>query len=94
MAKMAISQQFQVTKSQFHTTLKDKARQCLQQTVQAYEEVKRALSITQAAWLYTVSKTTLYNKINGCRDQVLYITLKQRLTPEKEKFLQNWVLQL
>lgn len=46
---MASSQQFQVTKSGLHTTLKDKARQDLQQTVQIYEEAKRGLSIMQAA---------------------------------------------
>ncbi len=36
----------------------------------------------------------LYQKINGRRDQVLYITIKQKLTPEEEEFLQSWVLQL
>lgn len=62
---MAPSPQFRVTKSRLHTTSKDEARQRLQQTVQAYEEAKEALFITQAAWLYAVSKTTLYNRING-----------------------------
>ena len=52
------------------------------------------LSIMQAAWLYAVSKTMLYRKINGCCNQVSYITSKQQLTPEEEKSLQSWVLQL
>ena len=91
---MASSQQFRVTKSGLRTTLKDEARQRLQQAVQAYEEAEGGLSITQAAWLHAVSKTTLYHRINGRRDQVSYITSKQRLTPEEEESLQSWVLQL
>ena len=80
---MAPSQQFRVTKSRLHTTSKDEAKQRLQQAVQAYEEAEGALSITQAAWLHAVSKTTLYNRINGRSDQVSYITSKQRLTPRR-----------
>ena len=80
---MASSQRFRVTKSGLYTTLKDEARQRLQQAVQAYEEAEGGLSITQAAWLHAVSKTMLYNRINGRRDQVSYITSKQRLTPDR-----------
>ncbi len=40
----------------------------------------------QATGLHVVLKTTLYHRINGRRDQVLYITSKQRLTPEEEEF--------
>ena len=91
---MAPSQQFRVSKSQLQATLKDEVRQRLQQAVEAYEEAEGALSITQAACIYAVSKTTLYNRINGRRDQVSYIASKQRLTPEEEESLQTWVLQL
>ena len=62
--------------------------------IQAYEKAEGGLSITQAAWLHAVLKTTLYNRIKNRRDQVSYIVLKQRLTPEEEKSLQSWVLQL
>ena len=48
----------------------------------------------QVAWLHAVLKTTLYQKINGRLDQILYITSKQRLTHKEEEFLQSWVLQL
>ncbi len=89
---MAPSQQFRVSKSRLQATLKDEARQRLQQAVEAYEEAEGALSITQATCIYAVSKTTLYNRINGRRDQVSYITSKQRLTPEEEESLQTWVL--
>lgn len=71
--------------------MKDEATQRLQQAIQAYEEAEGGLSLTQAAWLHAV---TLYNGINGRRDQVSYITSKQRLTPEEEASRQNWVLQL
>ncbi len=91
---MAPSQQFRFSKLRLQATLKDEVRQRLQQAVEAYEEVEEALSITQAACIYAVSKTTLYNRINGCRDQILYITSKQWLTPEEEESLQTWVLQL
>ena len=74
--------------------MKDEARQCLQQAFQAYEEAEGGLSITQAASLHTVSKTMLCHRINGRRDQVLYITSKQRLTPKEEEHRQNWMLQL
>lgn len=63
--------------------MKDEASQRLQQAVQAYEEAEGALSITLAAWLHAVSKTTLYNRVNGRRDQVSYITLKQ---PRRRNF--------
>ncbi len=67
----AFSQQFRVTKSGLRITLKDKARQCLQQAIQAYKKGERRLFITQAAGLHAVSKTTLYQRINGRLDHVL-----------------------
>ncbi len=86
---MASSQQFPVTKSGLRTTLKDEARQYLQQAVQAYEEAGRELSITEAAWLHAVSKTMLYHRINSRCDPVSYITLKQKLMPEEEESFQS-----
>ena len=91
---MTPSQQFQVSKLQLQATLKDETRQYLQQAVETYEEAEGALSITQAVGIYKVSKITLYNKINSHRNQVLYITSKQRLTPEKKESFQTWVLKL
>ena len=91
---MALFQQLWVTKLRLHTTLKDEARQRLQQAVQAYEEAKGVLSITQAAWLHAVSKTTIYNRINGRRNQVLYITSKQQLMLKEKESLQDLVLHL
>ncbi len=78
--------------STLHTTLKDEARECLKQTVKAYEEAERSLSITQAAWVYAVSTIMLYYRLNGGQDQVSYVTSKQKLTPKEEGSLKNWVL--
>lgn len=47
---MASPQEFRVIKSGSRTTLKDEARERL-------KEAEGSLSITQAAWLYAVSKT-------------------------------------
>ena len=44
---------------------RDEARDRLKEAVQAYEEGEGSLSISQAARLYVVSKTTMYNRING-----------------------------
>lgn len=74
---MAPSQQFRESISQLQATGKDQARQRLYQAVQAYEQAKEALSITKVPLLYAVSKTMLYNSINGRREQVLHIILKQ-----------------
>lgn len=58
------------------------------------KETNGALSITQAARRYDVSKTTLYNRLQGRRDQVLYARSRQRLTFEEEVSLEKWILQL
>ncbi len=57
--------------------------------VKACEDAEGSLSITQTAYVYAVSKATLYRKINGRRDQVSYGISKQRLTPEEEEFIKN-----
>ncbi len=59
-----------------------------------YKEGKGSLSISQAARLYVVSKTTVYNRINRRRDQASYGIAKQRLTPEEEESIENWVVSL
>lgn len=89
---MASSLQFRVTKSGSRSTLKGEAGERLKQAVKAYEEAKGSLSIRQAAWLYAVSKTTLYHRTNGRQDQVSHVTSSQRLTLEGS--LQSWVLQV
>ena len=61
---MAPNLQFRVTKPGSRTSSKDKTRE------RAYNQVEGLLSITQGARLYVASKTTLYRKINSCRDQV------------------------
>lgn len=50
----------------------DEARERLKHAVEGYEQAEGSISITQAAKLYAVSKTTLYHKINGRRAQALY----------------------
>lgn len=66
---MAHSQLFRVKKSESRTTSKDESRERLKDAAKAYEEAEGSLSITQAARLYVVSKTTLYHRIQGRQDQ-------------------------
>ena len=85
---------FCVTKPGSHITLRDKARNRLKEAVQAYEEGKRLLSILQAARLYVVSKTILYNRIYGRCDQASYSVTKQRLILKEEESIKSWVLDI
>ena len=85
---------FRVTKPEAGTTSTDEARARLKEVVQAYKEGEGSLSISQAARLYVVSKTTLYNRINRCRGQALYGVTKQKLTLEEEKSIENWVAEI
>ncbi len=85
---------FRVTKPRSRTTSRDEARDHLKEAVQAYEEGEGSLSILQAAKLYVVSKTTLYNRIYGRRDQASYGITKQRLTSEKEESINGWVIDI
>ena len=41
-----------------------------------------------------VSKTTLYNRINGRRDQASYGVTRQRLTSDEERSIENWVAEI
>ncbi len=75
--------QFRVTKPEFVSP--DEARKRFNDGVKAYR---------QAAYVYAVSKATLYRRINGRRDQGSYEILKQRLTPEEKKSIKNWVLEI
>lgn len=85
---------FRVTKPGSRTISRDEARDRLKEAVQAYEEGEGSLSISQAVRLYGVSKTTLYNGIHGRRDQASYGVTKQRLTPEEEESIENWILDI
>lgn len=85
---------FRVTKLGSCTISRDEARDRLKEAVQAYEEGEGSLSISQAARLYVVSKTTLYNRIHGRQDQALYGITKQRLTSEEEESTESWVLDI
>ncbi len=91
---MALNLQFRVTKPGSRITSKDEAGKRLNDAVKAYEDAEGSLSITQAAYVYAVSKATLYCRINSCRNQGSYGISKQRLTPEEEESIKNWVLKI
>ncbi len=91
---MAPNLQFRVTKPVSRITSKDEARKRLNDAFKAYKNAEGSLSITQAVYVYAVSKATLYRRINGRRDQVSYGISKQRLTPEEEESIKNWVLKI
>ena len=93
-SSMAPNLQFRVTKPGSRITSKDEARKRLNDAVKAYEDAEGSLSITQAAYVYAVSKATLYRRINSCRNQGSYGISKQRLTPEEEESIKNWVLEI
>ncbi len=78
---MAQKSPYRVTKPGSSVTSRDANRDRLQQAVEAVTNAKGFLSITHAAKLYGVSKTTLYHQINGRRYQQSYGVSKQRLTP-------------
>ncbi len=75
-----------------HITSKDEAGKRLNDEVKAYKDAEGSLFITQAAYIYVVSKATLYRRINSCRNQVSHRILKQRLTPEEKESIKNRVL--
>ena len=85
---------FCITKLGSRITLRDKARDRLKEMVQAYEKGERLLFILQAARLYVISITILYNRIHGRRNQALYGVTKQRLTPEEEESIKSWILDI
>ena len=41
-----------------------------------------------------LSKKALYHRTDGRRDQASYGVTKQRLTPEEEESIENWVLEI
>ncbi len=79
---MAPPRQFYVTKLGWYTASKDKVRERLKEAVQVYEKEKRSLSISEAARLYAVSKTTLYHRIKKRQDLRSFEIV---LTPEEEE---------
>ena len=76
---MAPNLQFRITKPGSHITSKNEARERLKDAIKAYEDAEGLLFIMQVAHVYMVSKATLYRKINGRHDQVLYKISKQKL---------------
>lgn len=66
----------------------------MKEAVQVYKEAEGSLTISKAARLYAVSKTTLYQRIKGRQDQLSYAVSKQRLTPQEEESIQNWILEI
>lgn len=91
---MAPNLQFCVIKPGSRITSKDEARERLNDVIKAYEDAEGSLSITQAAHIYAVSKATLYRRINSRRNQVSYEISRQRLAPEEEESIKNWVLEI
>ncbi len=81
---MTSNLQFRVTKPGSRITSKDEARKRLNNAVKAFEDAEGLLSITQTAYVYAVSKATLYRRIKDCRDQVSYRISIQELTPKEE----------
>lgn len=81
--------------------IKDSVRVALSNAVAAIQEAKRALSISQAAIQFGVSKSTLSARLRGRRNQVSYGRnqvsygcSKQKLTQEEKASIETWVLQL
>ena len=91
---MVSNLQFDITKPRSRPTLRKEARELLNDTMKAYDQAGGLLSITQAVRLYVISKVTLYCRINGHCNQVLYSILKQRLTSEEEESIKSWVLEI
>lgn len=80
---------FCVIKQRFHTILREEARDCVKETIQAYEEKKRLLSMLQAIRHYMVLKITLYNKISRHRDKASYGVIKEGLTLEEKNSIKS-----
>ncbi len=91
---MAQKSPYRVTKPGSSITSRGANRDRLQRVVEAVTNAESLLSITHAAKLYDVSKTTLYQRVNGRQDQLSYGVSKQRLISEEEESLKNWVLLL
>lgn len=91
MPTMTPNPRFRAAKPGSGTSSRDEARERLKHAVEVYEQSEGSLTITQAAKLYAVSKTTLYHRINGRREQALSGLSRQRLTAE-EKFIESWAL--
>lgn len=80
---------YEVTKPRSRKTLRDANRDCLQLAVEDVRIIESLLSIIYVAKLYSLSKTTLYHWLNGRQDQLSHGVLKQGLTSEEEKSLEN-----
>ena len=91
---MAPNLQFRITKSRSRSTSREEAGERLNNAVKTYDQAGGSLSITQVVRLYVISKATLYCRINGRHSQALYGISKQKLTPEEEKSIKSWVLEI
>ena len=75
-------------------TVKEAIKERLKEIFAAMKNSNGTLSLSQAARMYAVSKTTLYNRLQGRREQSEYLQTRQILTPEEKAALTRWVLQL
>ena len=64
--------QFYITKSEPYITLKNEVKKCLKNVIKVYKYAEKLLSITQVAYIYSVSKVILYYRINIFYNQILY----------------------
>ena len=69
-------------------------QQRLQSAFLAWKQTDKTLSITKAAALYGVSKSTLHARIQGRQPRFSSDQVRQLLTPEEEDALKDLILQL
>ena len=69
-------------------------QQRLQSAFLAWKQTDKTLSITKAAALYGVSKSTLHARIQGRQPRFSSDQVRQLLTPEEDDALKDCVLQL
>lgn len=65
------------------------AKYYLNNAIKAYEHFEMLLSITQVAYVYSVSKAILYYRINAHYHQILYKISKQRLISKEKESINN-----
>ena len=76
------------------TSVRNAQQERLSNAVLAIQEANGTLSLSQAARRFDVPKSTLSTRLHGVTDQASYSRSRQKLTPEEENALQDWVLQL
>ena len=68
--------QFFIIKPKSYISLKNDAKQYLNNVIKAYKYVEKLVSIIQVAYIHLVSNVTLDCKINSCYNEVLYKIVK------------------